>query len=396
MEWCLGGNLFCYREYTWNLVKMLKKKYLGITIIFLGIFLSFLIVGKAVKSVKKPKLTSSNLYEASFYRKLENGRVQCELCPNKCLLKTQERGICKSRENIGGKLYSLVYGKPVTVHVDPIEKKPFYHFLPGAKAYSLATTGCNLSCKYCQNWDISQRNPEEVESTPMTPEEVVQKALQSGSPVIAFTYNEPVIWYEYVRDIAKLAKQKGLRTVMISNGYINQEPLKELLMYLDGVKVDLKAFDDEVYQKMSNGRLTPVLETIKTVHASGKWLEIVYLVVPQYTDNQEKIKEMCLWVLNNVGEEVPIHFSRFWPEYKLANLPPTPPETIKQARQICLELGMKYVYTGNISDQDGSTTYCPGTQQPVIKRDGFLIKENLVDNLGLSEGCPSSISGVWQ
>ena len=374
---------------------MFKKSYLGIAAILLGILLSFLVVNRVIKSAQKQPL-SSNLYEASFYRQLEGGNVQCELCPNRCLLRNGQRGICKSRENIGGKLYSVVYGKPVITAVDPIEKKPLFHFLPGAKAYSLATTGCNLSCKYCQNWDISQRSPNEVESKPMKPEEVVNEAIKANAPIIAFTYNEPVIWYEYMRDIAKLAKQRGLKTVMISNGYINQEPLKELLNYLDAVKVDLKAFDDEVYQKMSGGRLAPVLETIQTVHSSGKWLEIVYLIVPTYTDDLDKIKEMCQWIKNTIGDQVPVHFSRFWPQYKLANLPPTPEETVKQARVVCLEQGLKYVYTGNITDEEGSITYCPDTQKPVIKRKDFLVEENLVDNQGMTEGCPASISGVWR
>lgn len=375
---------------------MFKKSYLRIAVILLGILLSFFIVGKAIKNAKEQSVSISNLYEASFYRQLDDGNVQCELCPNRCFLKNGQRGICKSRENINGKLYSLVYGNPVTIHVDPIEKKPLFHFLPGAKAYSLATTGCNLSCKYCQNWDISQRTPEEVVATPMKPEEVVNEAIKAGAPVIAFTYNEPIIWYEYMADIAKLARQKGLKTVMISNGYINKEPLKELLNYLDAVKVDLKAFDDEIYQRMSSGRLAPVLETIQTVHASGKWLEIVYLVVPTYTDDLDKIKEMCQWIKNTVGDQVPVHFSRFWPQYKLANLPPTSEETVKQARVVCLEQGLKYVYTGNIADEEGSITYCPDTQKPVIKRKDFLVEENLVDSLGVAKDCSASISGVWQ
>ncbi len=379
-----------------TLLYRIKEKYLGVGIMFLGVVLSFLIVSRVVKKAEKPPAATADLYEASFYRQLEDGSVQCDLCPNRCLLKNRQRGICKSRENIDGKLYSLVYGKPVTINVDPIEKKPLYHFLPGAKAYSLSTTGCNLSCKYCQNWEISQKNPEEVSGPPMPPEQVVEEALKSGSKIIAFTYNEPVIWYEYMRDIARLAKQQGLRTVMISNGYINQEPLKELLNYLDAVKIDLKAFDDEVYQKMANGRLAPILETIQTVHASGKWLEIVYLVVPTYTDDLDNIKEMCQWLKNTVGDQVPVHFSRFWPQYKLANLPPAPEETVKQARQICLGQGVKYVYTGNIDDEEGSTTYCSDNNQPVIKRKGFLVEESLVNNFGTANNCSSSISGVWR
>lgn len=363
----------------------MKKNLVGLAIILLGILASIFLVVKGVK-----KTASSQLHEASFYQQLEGGKVQCELCPNRCLLANHQRGLCKDRENIDGKLYSLVYGKPATTAVDPIEKKPFFHFLPGAKAYSLATAGCNLACKYCQNWDISQRFPEDVTSTPMTPQQVVDDALKTNSQVIAFTYNEPIVWYEYMLDIAKLAKQKGLRTVMVSNGYINQEPLKNLLPYLDAVKIDFKSFNEETYTQLIGGKLEPVLETIKTVHQSKTWLEIVNLIVPGYTDNLEEIRQMCLWIKENVGEEVPVHFSRFTPKYKLANLPPTPEETVKKARQICLDAGLKYVYTGNIDDPTGSTTYCPSNNQPVIKRLGYFIQENAISS------CPVAIPGVWQ
>jgi pyruvate formate lyase activating enzyme len=280
--------------------------------------------------------------------------------------------------------------------VDPIEKKPFYHFLPGAKAYSLATAGCNLDCQYCQNWDIAHRKPEDLQSFDMGPEKVVDDALRKQAKIVAFTYNEPVVWYEYMLDIAKIAKQKGLKTVMVSSGYINQEPLKQLLPYLDAVKIDLKAFNSATYHTLVRGNLEPVLETIKTVHQSGTWLELVHLTVPGYTDNLDEIKNMCLWIKDNVGEEVPLHISRFWPKYKLLNLPPTPEKTLKEARKICLKVGLKYVYTGNIDDPEGSTTYCPDNHQPVIKRRGYFIEENLVDNSGKAPGCPSQIAGVWK
>ena len=374
---------------------MNKKKSLFFGIILTGILLSLFMVVKTISRVEKSNQTET-FHEARFYHSVEGGLTQCELCPNRCLLKEGQRGLCKARENIGGKLYSLVYGKPVTTAVDPIEKKPFFHFLPGAKAYSLATAGCNLACKYCQNWDISQRFPEDVASTPMTPQQVVDEALKSNSQVIAFTYNEPVVWYEYMLDIAKLAKEKGLRTVAISNGYINEEPLKELLPYLDAYKVDLKAFDEEVYRQMSGGKLEPVLQTIKRVYNSATWLEIVYLVVPTYTDNLAEIKKTCLWLKENVGEDVPLHFSRFWPKYKLLDLPPTPEEIVKEARDTCLNVGLKYVYTGNIEYEIGETTFCPENGKAVIKRKGFFVEENLVDSLGRASNCPSSISGVWR
>lgn len=372
----------------------MNKKLIGVAVVVGGVVISFLVFGR-VRDETETRSTAG-LQEASFYQQLEDGRVQCNLCPNRCILSEGQRGLCKVRENIGGKLYSLVYGQPVSLHVDPIEKKPLYHFLPESKAFSLATAGCNLACKYCQNWDIAQRFPEDLESIPMTPEQVVAKALQTKSQVIAFTYNEPVVWYEYMYDIAKLAKEKGLRTVMISSGYINPEPLKNLLPYLDAVKVDFKSFNDETYRQLIGGRLEPVLETIKTVHQSGTWLELVHLVVPGYTDDQEEIKRMCLWVKENIGEDVPFHFSRFSPRYKLLNLPPTPEEVVKQARKTCLDVGLKHVYTGNIQDEIGNTTYCPDNQEPVIKRQRYFIKENLVSGQGKADNCPSVIPGVWE
>ncbi|MGB9706646.1 MAG: AmmeMemoRadiSam system radical SAM enzyme [Microgenomates group bacterium] len=369
----------------------MKKGFVGLGIIVLGIIGSLFILAKT-----QSQRTTQNLHEASFYQQLGDDKVQCQLCPNRCVVSPGQRGVCKVRENIGGKLYSLVYGKPVTTAIDPIEKKPFYHFLPGAKAYSLATAGCNLACKYCQNWDIAQRFPEDVQSTPMAPQQVVEEALKSGAQVIAFTYNEPIVWYEYMRDIAKLAKEKGLRTVMVSSGYINPQPLKELLPYMDAIKIDFKAFNNEVYGNLIGGKLEPVLETLKIIHNSKTWLEIVHLVVPGYTDNLEEIGQMCLWLKENVGEDVPIHFSRFWPKYKLTNLPPTPEETIKKARLACLKAGMKYVYTGNIEDEEGSATYCPTNHQPVIKRFGYFVKENLIDSSGKAPNCRETIPGVWK
>jgi len=361
-----------------------------------GIILSAFIVFKGLKMQGEEIISTENLFEASFYEQLESEAVQCNLCPNRCILEEGQRGLCKVRQNIKGKLYSLVYGKPVSIHVDPIEKKPLYHFLPSSTAYSLATAGCNLECKYCQNWDIAQRFPEDLESTPMTPEEVVNAAIKSKSEVIAFTYNEPTVWYEYMFDIAKLAKEKSLKTVAISSGFINQKPLKQLLPYMDAYKVDLKSFNEETYTQLLGGRLQPVLDTIKTVYESGTWLEIVYLVVPGYTDNIDEIEKMCTWIKENTNENVPVHFSRFWPKYKLLNLPPTPEKTLVKARQTCMDAGMKYVYTGNIDNDEGNTTYCPENQKPLLIRHGFSIELNLIDSEGKAPNCSVTIPGVWK
>ncbi len=369
------------------------KKYLGIIVIGIGIILSGLIL---VKNNLGQKENPADYHEASFYKQLDNGMIQCQLCPNKCILGQGQRGICGVRENIQGKLYSLVYGRPVITHVDPIEKKPLYHFLPGAKAYSLSTTGCNLDCKNCQNWDIAHRSPEDVNSKKMTPSEVVEGAKASKAQVIAFTYNEPTVWYEYMYEIAKLAQEEGLKTANISSGYINPEPLKQLLPYLDAMKIDLKGFNDQTYQKLNQGRLQPVLDSIKIVHQSDTWLEIVNLIVPGYTDNLDEIKDMCQWVYDEVGPDVPLHFSRFSPAYKLTNLPPTPKETLVKARETCLDVGLNYVYIGNIQTEKAANTFCPENNQSVIERDGFLIKEKTIKPDGASSNCDTSIPGVWK
>jgi pyruvate formate lyase activating enzyme len=375
----------------------MKRNYIGVGILVFILLISLIPI---IKFAKREKIALSpeaqKFHEAKFWKVLAGGRVQCELCPNRCILAEGQRGVCKVRENIGGKLYSLVYGKPVAVHVDPIEKKPFYHFLPGSQAYSLATVGCNLACKYCQNWDISQRFPEDVKSMDKSPEEVVEEAKKKGAEVIAFTYNEPTVWYEYMYDIAKLARQKGLRTVLVSSGYINPEPFKELLEVLDAARIDLKGFNENFYNEIVGGQLEPVLESLKIAHQSGTWLEIIALIVPGYNDNEEEIREMCEWIKENLNENVPLHFLRFRSEYKMQNVPSTPPETLKKAREICQEVGLNYVYTGNLSEYiEGNTTLCPDNGQPLIVRKGFFVTENKIDQTGKSSDCPIKIPGVW-
>ena len=335
----------------------------------------------------------SRLKEAMYYEPLENNRLQCQLCPNKCLLADGQSGLCRARKNIDGKLYSLVYGAPITIHLDPIEKKPLFHFLPGANAYSLATVGCNLSCQNCQNWDISQSFPEDVNPFNKTAEKIVGDALAARAEVIAFTYSEPTIFYEYMIDIAKIARENNLKTVMISNGYINEEPLLNLLPYLDGIKIDLKAFTNDFYLKVTNGSLEPVLNTIKTIHQAGKHLEIVYLIIPGENDSDQEIKSMSEWLVANIGHDAILHFSRFYPQFKMTNKPPTPTETVKRARELALDAGLKYVYTGNISYPEGETTYCLDGSK-AIARQGYFILKNSLANGQCADG--TEIPGVWQ
>lgn len=377
-------------------ISIINVIFVVVIIVFVA-FLPRLILNK----IEQNKITNifsidkdiSQLKEAMYYKQLEGTQVQCELCPNKCLLNNGQKGLCRVKQNINGRLYSLVYSKPVTIHVDPIEKKPLFHFLPGSNVYSLATVGCNLSCQHCQNWDISQTNPEEAKTLEMTPEQVVNDAIKQNTSIIAFTYSEPVVFYEYVIDIAKLAHEKNLKTIIISNGYINKEPLLNLLPYLDAVKIDLKAFSEKFYEKITNGRLGPVLENIKTVKESGKHIEIVYLIIPGENDSEEEIKNMSQWLKDNIGEDTIIHFSRFYPQYKMANKQPTPIEIIKKAREIALKVGLKYVYTGNIEYPIGETTYCDdGTI--AIRRQGYFILNNKLKNGRCSDN--TVIPGVWQ
>lgn len=334
------------------------------------------------------------LREAMFYEQLEGNLVRCNLCPNRCLLREGQTGICRARKNLGGKLYSLNYGKVVSANLDPIEKKPFFHVLPGSRAFSVATAGCNLRCLYCQNWQISQRSPAEIEYVRLSPQELVEKAIEAGAESIAYTYSEPIVFYEYMIETAKIAKERGLKNVIVTAGYINEEPLRELCKYADAIKVDLKGFDENFYLKITQGSFEPILNTLKTIKEEGVWLEIVNLIIPGLNDSEEEIRALSLWIKENLGEEVPLHFSRFYPNYRMKNLPPTPIETVIRAREIAKAAGLKYVYTGNVRYPEGESTFCPESGQIAIERKGYFVtKNNLTAGL-----CPSgeTIPGVWK
>ncbi|MDE1920875.1 MAG: AmmeMemoRadiSam system radical SAM enzyme [Candidatus Omnitrophica bacterium] len=366
--------------------------------ILAGLFLLLIVGSSVLVAIQRQRTIGleedpSKFHEALYYSKLYGGLVQCKLCPNLCILAPGEYGICKARKNINGKLYSLVYGKIAAAHLDPIEKKPFFHVLPGAQAFSIATTGCNIQCLFCQNWEISQAFPFDVPTRSASPKQVVQEALASGARAIAFTYSEPVISYEYVLDIAKLAKQAGLKTLMVSNGYIEQKPLKRLLKYIDAFKVDFKGFDEKFYTRLTAGHLQPVLETMKTIHQSGVWLEIVTLLVTGQNDSDRQIRGLADWIKTNLGDDVPLHFSRFYPQYKLLNVPPTPPETVIRARDIAMQEGLKYVYTGNIDYPPGEITFCPESGEKVIVRRGMFTIYNGLVNGACSDG--EKIPGIW-
>ncbi len=332
--------------------------------------------------------------EALYYQKLADKAVQCLLCPRQCVIAQGRRGFCGVRENRGGMLYALSYAKPVAIHIDPIEKKPLFHFLPASRAFSVATAGCNLRCKFCQNWEISQRRTEEVVYQYIEPQELVTEAKEAGCPVIAYTYSEPTIFYEYMLETARLAKKEGIKNIMHSAGYINEAPLRQLVKYLDAANIDLKGFTNDYYSQMSEATLEPVLRTLKILKEEGVHLEITNLVLPGYNDDAATITRMCLWIKENLGSDTPLHFSRFTPMYKMVALSPTPVDTLNNARQIALDCGLKYVYIGNVWGNPGENTYCPRCKKMVIKRAGFSVLENHLVN-GRCAFCRQNIEGVW-
>ena len=321
--------------------------------------------------------------------------VRCELCPKGCLLADGQRGHCRVRENYRGKLYTLVYGNPCAVHIDPIEKKPFYHVLPGSASFSLATAGCNLRCLYCQNWTISQSLPEEVESSHLMPEQVVETAYQNRCASIAFTYSEPTVFYEYMLDTARLARHRGIKSVVVSAGYINPGPLRTLCAAVDAIKIDFKGFSESFYERVCQATLSPVLETMKVIRESGAHLEIVNLVVPTLNDKAEELRDLCQWIADRLGPDVPVHFTRFQPLYKLQHLPMTPLTTLEAAYTIARDAGIRYVYVGNVPGHKGNNTYCPRCGQLLIERVGFTVTGNQVRQ-GKCAFCGYPIVGIWQ
>jgi len=332
--------------------------------------------------------------EARYYTKHPDREIECELCPRLCKLGDKERGYCGVRENMGGTYYTLVYGKVCTSNVDPIEKKPFFHFLPGKTALSIATAGCNVNCKFCQNWEISQVRPEQIRHVDLSPSEVVDTARHYHSPVIAYTYSEPIVFYEYMYDTSVCARKIGIKNVVVTGGHVQPEPLKELIKVVDAIKVDLKSFSQDFYTEYVRGELKPVLEAIKIISRSPIWLEIVYLVIPTLNDSDEEIKRLSQWILKEVGPDVPIHFSRFQPMYLLKNLPPTPQSTLEKVRTIARKEGINYVYIGNIPGHEAENTYCPNCQNLAIERRGYRIQRNNLKD-GKCKFCSHPIPGVW-
>ena len=338
---------------------------------------------------------TETLHKAHWWELEQDGRVHCFLCPRHCRLHEGQAGFCFIRINHHGKLYSLGYGAPAALQVDPIEKKPLNHFLPGTRVFSMGTAGCNMGCFFCQNWDISKSHQDQVNSQHVSPEVVPRLATRYACESIAFTYNEPTIWGEYVIDIAKAAKRAGLKTVMVSNGYITREAFHDIYDHIDAANIDLKAFTEQFYGKITLTHLQPVLDTLRWLKAeTSVWFEITNLMIPTLNDDPVETRKLADWILTNLGPDIPLHFTAFHPDFKLQDKPRTPPETLHRARQIALDAGLHYVYEGNIFS-DSANTYCPQCATVLIRRSWHDVLDNRLRE-GNCPACGCQIPGVWQ
>jgi pyruvate formate lyase activating enzyme len=338
--------------------------------------------------------SGKDLGDRLHHAKGKDAAVKCLLCAQGCTIAPGERGKCRARMNVRGELRSLVYGRPMATQVDPIEKKPLYHFLPGSEAFSMATSGCPLRCKFCQNWQLSQARPEDYRTDNVSPSSLAASASARSVPILAFTYNEPTVFTEYMTDIARLARKQKLRCVMISCGFMNPEPLTEMCAVLDAIKIDLKGFDESFYRNVCGAELHPVLRSIRQIAKSRVHLEIVNLVVPTLNDSDKMLQALVDWVAGELGPDVPIHFTAFHPDFQLLNLPNTPVSTLERARDMALRKGLHFPYVGNVPGHPGDNTYCPGCGKTVIRRKGFFLTEmNLKD--GHCKFCDRAIAGVW-
>jgi len=334
--------------------------------------------------------------EALWWEPTANNKILCTLCPRYCKIGPDQNGFCYIRKNKNGKLITTGYGHPTGFAVDPIEKKPLSHFLPGTTILSFGTAGCNLGCRFCQNWSISKAKLDDLEALSVSPDQVVKLAQKQKTPSIAYTYNDPTIFGEYVIDISKLAHEEGLRSVMVTAGYIDKNARKDVYKYIDAANVDLKSFSEKFYHKLTYSHLADVLDTLIWLkNETDIWIEITTLLIPDENDSEEEIRLMCEWILNNLGENIPLHFTAFHPDFKMVNKIRTPESTLKMARDIALKQGIKYCYLGNIYDQESQTTVCPQCQSPLIVRDWHSIISNNMDGNKCNK-CNTEIAGVFE
>ena len=335
--------------------------------------------------------------EAYLYEKLDDGKVKCNLCAHRCVVKQGRRGLCNVRENQAGVLNTLVYGRVIASHIDPIEKKPLFHFLPGSRSYSIATVGCNLRCRFCQNADIAQLptdRPGVILGDHCTPQEVVDAAESAGCQSISYTYTEPTVFFEFAHDTAKIAHARGIRNVFVTNGYMTAEALNMIQPYLDAANVDLKAFTRSYYKDLCGAKLEPVQETLKLMKSLGIFVEVTTLIIPGLNDGRHELESLALFIKNDLGAETPWHISRFHPTYKLTDRSSTPVKTLEMARDIGQKTGLKYVYTGNVPGDSGENTFCSSCGQMVIERWGFQVRKLRMEN-GLCSHCGAEINGLW-
>ncbi len=332
-----------------------------------------------------------------YWHKLEDGRVQCDVCPRYCKLHEGQRGLCFVRANQNDQIVLTTWGRSSGYCVDPIEKKPLNHFLPGTPILSFGTAGCNLACKFCQNWDISKSREMDTLMDKATPDTIARAAKSLGCQSVAYTYNDPVVFMEYAIDVAKACREHGIKSVAVTAGYMCDEPRREFYQYMDAANVDLKAFTDDFYWKITGSHLQPVLDTLKYIkHETKVWLELTTLLIPGLNDSEQELREMTQWVVEHLGPDVPMHFTAFHPDWKMPDTPPTPPSTLAHARRIAISNGVRYAYTGNVHDEDGGSTYCHHCGQRLIGRDWYLLTEWNLDNQGRCNKCQTPCAGVFE
>lgn len=340
-------------------------------------------------------MNTTQYHIAKWWEATDDGKILCTLCPRYCKIGEGQSGFCYIRKNVQGKLVSTGYGHPTGFAIDPIEKKPLSHFLPGTSILSFGTAGCNLGCKFCQNWSMSKAKLDDLNALTVSPEGVIQLAKKHHVPSIAYTYNDPTIFGEYVIDISQMAREEGIRSVMVTNGYIDKEARKEVYSYIDAANVDLKAFTDHFYHKLTFSHLNDILDTLIWLHHdTNVWIEITTLLIPDENDSSQEIEQMCTWIVDNLGDSVPLHFTAFHPDFKMRNKPRTPESTLRRARDIAIRTGIKYCYVGNVFDREGQSTYCPECQTTVIERDWHSIISNKVKD-GKCYKCGYKIAGIF-